>query len=354
MRMRARSSARGRSETAQSVNSLSWREAWRRPWTWAVAMSSLSLLSWVLWRANLGHVWSVLKTAEYRLVMLGIPTILGGLVLRALRWRILVAPLGYVSWEESFGSLAIGYLANNVLPARAGELVRSCSLARQTGINAPSLLATIIVERVLDGLLLLAIFLSIVIVLAPTGLNVHGLLFIGGGLFLIASMILLAMRNRRGTFLILLKKLLTWLPTRWQLKGTRLFEDFLTGLTAFRHAEDAVRYLAMSVLAWTTDVMLFWLTMRAFGIVLPLPLIVFVMIVGSLSTSIPALPGYVGTYQFALVSILTALGVGVSVATAFALTVHAIGWSTINLLGLLYAVRLGIGVKRLSADVTSS
>ena len=342
------------SETAQSVNSLSWREAWRRPWTWAVATSSLSLLTWVLWRANLDHVWNVLKTAEYRLVLLGIPIILGGLVLRALRWRILVAPLGYVSWEESFGSLALGYLANNVLPARAGELVRSYNAARQTGISVPSLLATIIVERVLDGLLLLAIFLSIVIVLAPTGLHVYGLLFMGGGLFLTASMILLAMRNRRGTFLILLEKLLAWLPTQWQIKGSRLLEDFLTGLTAFQHARDVVRYLTMSVLAWTTDIIFFWLVVRAFGIVLPLPLVILVMIVGALSTSIPALPGYVGTYQFALVSILTALGVGASVATAFALSVHAVVWLVSNLLGLLYAVRLGMSIKRLAANAVSS
>ena len=342
------------SETAQSGNTLSWQKAWRRPRTWVVTIGSLGLLSWILWRVNLNNVWSVLKTVDYRLVMLGIPVVIGALVLRAFRWRILLAPLGYVSWDDSFGSLALGYLSNNLLPARAGELVRSYSLGRHTGINVPSVLATIVVERVLDGLLLLAIFLSIVIVLAPTGLNVYGLLFIGGGLFLTASMILLAMRNRRGTFLILLEKLLTWLPTRWQLKGTRLFEDFLTGLAAFQHARDAVRYLTISMLAWMTDVTLFWLVMRAFSITLPSPLVVLVMIVGSLSTSIPALPGYVGTYQFALVSILTALGVGASPATAFALTIHAVLWCTSNLLGLLCAARLGMGIKQLSANVQPS
>jgi uncharacterized protein (TIRG00374 family) len=96
-----------------------------------VALLSLGLLGWVVWRASPGKVWQSLQSADYNLLMLGVPVIIGGLVLRASRWRMLLMPLGKTSFWASFRSLGVGYLGNNLLPARAGELIRAYVLGQQ-------------------------------------------------------------------------------------------------------------------------------------------------------------------------------------------------------------------------------
>jgi len=104
---------------------------------------------------------------------------------------------------------------------------------------------------------------------------------------------------------------------------------------------NALAYLLLILLAWSVDVLLFWIVMRAFHISLAVPAVVLVVAVGALSTIIPALPGSVGTYQFVIVHILTFLGVLTGPATAFALGVHGLVWLTGNIVGIGCILQLG-------------
>src|SRR6266545_3222904 len=131
------------SKIATVTTSLDWRKAWSRPWVGGLAIVSLGMLAWVLWRASLAEVWRSLRSAEYSLIALGIPVILAGLIFRALRWRLLLLPLDKPSLSISFRSMMVGYLVNNLLPMRAGELVRAYVLAQQVSISKSAILATI-------------------------------------------------------------------------------------------------------------------------------------------------------------------------------------------------------------------
>ena len=331
------------SETAQSTNTLSWREAWRRPWTWGAGVISLGLLAWVVWRASLGDVWRALRSADYGLIALGIPMILVGLMFRTMRWRILLLPLGKPSFWASFNSMMVGYMTNNLLPARAGELIRAYVLGRQVCISKPAILATIVVERVIDGLLMLLALSSLLMVL-PMPAWVRQIAVGGAAVFVGTIVVLIAIRSGRERIVSLLHSLLSRLPKRWQGRGVSLADNFLMGLTSFRSPTDAIVYSLMTIMVWSTDILLFWLAMHAFGMSLAIPAVVLVVAAGALSTTVPALPGYVGTYQFVLVSILTFLGVVTGPATAFALGVHGVTWLTVNIVGAVCALQLGVAL----------
>lgn len=330
-----------------------WQKAWRRPWTWGMAVISLGLLVWILWRANLDQVSKALRSADYSLVVLGLPVILVGLILRALRWRILLAPLGMSSFGASFTSMMIGYLANNLLPARAGELVRAYVLSQRAGISKSANLATIVVERVADGLVLV-VALSTLLIVFPMPAWVHQVALVGSIVFVGAILILVTARSGRQQMQGILGRLLSTGPRQWKVRSISIGSNFLLGLTSFRGLFDVFAYLLLTVLAWSTDVLLFWLVMQAFGITLPVLAVILVMATGALSTSIPALPGYVGTYQFAIVSVLESLQVDAVPATAFALGVHGLVWLTVNTVGLLVLTQQGlsVGIIRVESDLT--
>ena len=331
------------SETTEFINTLSWREAWSRPWIWGLAVFSLGLLVWILWRANLGEVWSSLQSANYGLLALGIPVILVGLIFRAIRWRILLLPLGRPSFHASFGAMLVGYLVNNLLPLRAGELVRVYILGRQVCINKSAILATIVVEKIIDGLIMLLALLSLLMVF-PIPAWVRQIVAGGTAVFVGATVVLIAARRSRVYIINLFQALLSRLPKRWQTRGVSLLDNFLVGLRSFRTSTDALIYSLMTIIVWSTDVLLFWLVMHAFGISLGILHVILVVAAGALSTMIPALPGYMGTYQFVLVNTLTFLGVFVGPATAFAIGVHAVAWLTVNIVSAAYAVQLGVAL----------
>ena len=331
------------SDSIGCAKGVAWRQAWRRPWTWGMAVISLGLLAWILWRANLDQVSKALLSADYRLLVPSLLVILAGLILRAIRWRILLAPLGTPSFRASFTSMMIGYLANNLLPARAGELVRAYVLGWQAGISKSASLATIIVERVIDGLMLLAA-LSTLLIVFPVPAWVRQVALVGSIVFVGAILILVTVRSGPQQMQGILGRLLSTVPRQWKVRGISIGSNFLLGLTSFRGLFDVLAYLLLTVLAWSTDVLLFWLVMQAFGITLPVLAVILVVATGALSTSIPALPGYVGTYQFALVSVLELLQVDAASATAFALGVHGLVWLTVNAVGLLVLTQQGLSV----------
>jgi len=330
-------------EDAQWTGALSWRQVYYRPWGWGLAVFSLGLLGWVIWRASLDQVWRSLQSADSGLIALGVPVVLAGLLLRAMRWRILLSPLGKPSFWASCRSTLIGYLANNLLPARAGDLVRAYVLHRQDAISKSAILATIVVERVADGFSLFLVLSCLLMVLPVPGWVLH--IALGGAAVFIASvLVLMTARRNRQHIVNALYALLSRLPKRWRSRGVSLAENFLVGLTSFRSSSDALIYSFMTIMVWSTEILLFWLVMRAFDISLTIPSIILVVAAGSLSTMIPSLPGYVGTYHFVVVNILTSLGVLIGPATAFALGIHGLSWLTVNIVGSGCALQLGVAL----------
>ena len=119
----------------------------------SVGISGLFLLA-ILWQVNIQQIKEALKTADYAYVPLAVLLTLLTNILRSYRWKYLLNPIRPIGIVSVFSGVAIGYMANNVLPARLGELVRSYFLGQKEGLSKSSTLATIVVERLLDGRLL--------------------------------------------------------------------------------------------------------------------------------------------------------------------------------------------------------
>src|SRR5439155_2093649 len=142
--------------TDQISTAFSWRT--HRHFSCLSLAISLGLFGWVLWRADFSRLFEYFRSADYGLVLLGMPIPLVGLLLRAIRWRVLLLPLGSPSIAVSFSSMMLGYLGNNLLPMRAGEVVRAYALGRQSSISKSAVLATIVVERAVDGIIMILVF----------------------------------------------------------------------------------------------------------------------------------------------------------------------------------------------------
>jgi len=313
-------------------------------YNWVLLAISLGLFSWVLWYAGLSELIKYLRAADYSLILLAIPIPLVGLMLRAIRWRLLLLPLGCPSIAVSFSSMMLGYLANNLLPMRAGEVVRAYGLGQRTSISKSAVLATIVVERLVDGVVMILV-LSLLFHVFPMPNWLRFAAIAGGALFSGTAIALIIARRRPKRPVEISRAFLSRLPSRWQLQGASLVDNFLLGLTSFRSSTDALNFLLLTVAIWGAEILWFWMVMRAFGISLPVFAVALVVAAGAVATMIPASPGYVGTYEFVLVSVLTVLGLLVAPATAFAVAIHGLTWLITSLIGAVCTLNLGVSLK---------
>lgn len=262
-------------------------------------------------------------------------------VLRALRWGRLIAPVRHVAWPRMLAYMLIGYLANNVLPARLGEFVRSHYLGDREGISRAAALGTVVVERVIDiacvvligAVALLAIHASPALI---RGLAVSGVV----AALLIAGILVLLHGHRLPGAAQAISTVDRWPAVR------RLVASLRTGVRVVQRPATLVEAAGLTVVAWLASVVIFLAAAAAIDV--PLPLLEAAVLSSgiALATAIPAGPGYVGTYELAGVAVGTALGIPADEALAIALIVHAaiLGVTTIG--GLVALARVGWARQR--------
>lgn len=260
-----------------------------------------------------------------------------GVWVRAIRWSVLLRPVTPASARQVFPLVMVGYTANNVMPLRTGEVVRAFLLGRRFGVRKTATLATIAVERLFDGLTMLAFMLIATAFVSFTS-ELRHVALIAFGLFaalLIGVFILTLGGDFRDR---LLQVVLGPLPTSIADRVERMAESFLSGLAVFRHRRDLALVAGSSLLAWLFEASMYWTIARGFGGALTDALGVAATLmttgVANLATLIPSSPGYVGPFEAAVVLVVNgALGVDRSVALSYAIVVHAALWLPITVLG---------------------
>ena len=129
---------------------------------WLGMLISALLLFFALRGLKLGEAWQALRGAQYLWLLPGVAVYFVGVWVRAWRWHYLLRPLKTISTRTMFPIVTIGYMGNNIYPARAGEVLRAVILKRREGVSVSASLATVIVERVFDGVVMLAfVFLNL-------------------------------------------------------------------------------------------------------------------------------------------------------------------------------------------------
>jgi glycosyltransferase 2 family protein len=260
-------------------------------------------------------------------------------VLRAVRWIWILEPVGRIPFVPAFRATAIGFAANTVLPARAGEVLRPAILARERGLPFPALLASIVFERVLDALAQL-LFLGIALTSGPdsgtTGIMASGRIrwvvaAIAGVAIAVA---LLAVVWRKATERAL-ELLFRVLPERFRALAQRISSTFLDGFASLRTPRLLLLVSAGSVIMWFVINVQIYCVMRAFGLDLPLSAAYVVTTAAVLGLAVPT-PGGVGGYHAAVQFALTdVFAVPVASATGVALLAHAVSFVPISLIGFV-------------------
>jgi glycosyltransferase 2 family protein len=283
-----------------------------------VAISAVAI--WILLRSvDLAKVADALRTASpaWILVMFGMSLVDVGA--RAARWRILLAPIAAVPYRRVLGYTYIGYLANNVLPARLGELVRSHALGEGEGLSRTTVLGTVVVERIVDTAMVVAIAAGSVLLLSVRGVMgtavLLGVVFVG---VLVLALVVAAVADR-----LPFADRLAGFAGRWPVI-VELARRLGEGLAVARDPRTLVGAIGCSLVAWTASIATFLAGANAVGIGLTIPQAALTGSGVALSTIVPSGPGYVGTFELTAKSIAQGFGVDGDRAFATALLVHAV------------------------------
>jgi uncharacterized protein (TIRG00374 family) len=310
-----------------------------------VALALAALLLYLAVRGlNWQELWQTVRHARFGWL---IPALLIGqtsLALRALRWRVLLRAEKDVSPLTVFWATMAGYLGNNLLPARAGEVIRSVALGRKAGMSRSWVLATAMTERLLDVVALVLFSLAAVLSLGRSSAGLVKAWRVMGIIGIAGTVMLFAVPRFEGRFRQLLERLPGPVRLRERLLG--ILAQFLSGMRAFAHPARGPTFAGLTVLIWLADAVGTMVGARAFGLDLALPAAVMLLAGLGLSSAVPSTPGYVGVYQFVAVAVLVPLGYSRSGSLAYITVAQALGYVMVTIWGLLGLWRLNAPGRR--------
>ncbi len=315
-----------------------------------------------LWLAlrglRLSDVWSALRGANYLWLLPGIGVYFLAVWARAWRWHYLLRPVKPVPSAKLFPMVAIGYMGNNIYPARAGEILRAFVLRRREGVSISASLATIMVERTFDGVVMLAFsFLNLPELAGLTdesGIagSIQSVAIWGAVAFSAAVLLFLLM----ALFPQRALNLMSWfadalLPAALRPRVFELAERFLGGLASLRSSADVAMVLVTSVVIWLFETGKYWFVMQAFPFEVSFFALMLMNGIVNLATTLPSAPGYIGTFDAPGIAVLEAYQIPGPLAAGYTLVLHAALWLPITLLGAYYATRESLSWRQVQSEV---
>ncbi|HEX8968351.1 MAG TPA: lysylphosphatidylglycerol synthase transmembrane domain-containing protein [Chloroflexota bacterium] len=298
-------------------------------------------------RGEADQLGAALGAADWRLILPAIGLYFLGVWLRSARWGLLL-PEHHLDTPTLFQALVVGFTINNLLPLRMGEVARAYLLSRWRRVPYGATIASLVVERVLDGLSLAVLLLAALSLLpAPGYLLAAGVVAAAGFL---AGAALLAVAAWRASAVIALAAFVSRpLPRQARELVVGLTTSFARSL-ALVHAPGRLgRLLGLSLLAWCSELGLFFVLLVSFGLPASYPLALLVGSAANFATLIPSSPGYVGTFDGVLVNVLRdTAGVAAGQALAYDLVVHAALFLPVVLVGTLVLWRSHVSLDQIT------
>jgi uncharacterized protein (TIRG00374 family) len=303
---------------------------------------------------DFGEVKDAFSEANYALALASLPVYFLGLWMRTIRWQYLLRPVKRVRTIRLYPVVIIGLMANNLIPARVGELVRAYVLGQRERISKSASLGTIAVDRLFDGITLIPMM---VIVAAFAGhqaefdvpvlgsLNFNGIGIVMSVLFGAALLVLFYFAFTEHGPQQLHRLLRAVLPASLEDKVENLVDSFLNGLGALRNPADLAIAWVMSLISWTLEATMYYIVALAFDIHEPFYVFLLLTAAANLAIAIIASQGGVGPFELVVKETLVAFGVAEGVASAYAIGLHALLLFPIIALGLyfIWSMKLTFG-----------
>ena len=301
---------------------------------------TLVFLGLLLLRVDLGETIESLGDANFVYLVPGIALYFLAVVFRTIRWRFLLSHLKAIPTSRLLPVVVVGYMANNLLPFRLGEVVRSYYLGQREEVSKSAALATIVLERVFDGLTLL-LLLAVAALMLPVGGLVEDLaeksgipvyLLVLGAVapFVIVLTLMITAARWPGWPVRALAPLTRRLPVKMGLSLVELTRLFITGLASLRDLRRVQMLLLLSLTVWLLEASMLYVIGFSFELqdhfsdqVEMAAVILAVTATSNLATSLPSSQGGIGPFEFFAIGTLVVLGVSAPVATAYTITMHA-------------------------------
>ncbi len=324
---------------------MSWK-AWL-----GIALSAF-LIWFTLRDVDALEVWEAIRAADMLMLAAAVFVATFGFFIRALRWKVILQPVEPdTRLHDRWAAVNIGFMANNLLPARVGEFARAFSFARldpRVGVSAA--FGSLVVERVLDGLVLAAFLVGTVLMPSFPDVELGGgftailrsAVVLLGGVGVVLALLLVFPTRVVAITEGLARRLL---PDGAALRVIEALEAFLQSLGVIRNPVLLIQAMAWTLFFWTWHGLSFWLGMLAFDIDAGLVAAFFTEAVVGFGVALPAAPGFFGTFHASVAFALeTVYGVGEVPTLAFAYGYHLGGFIPVTLLGLWYARSIGLSL----------
>lgn len=315
---------------------------------WAGLVISVIFIALFLRATHPREIMDAFGQANYWYMIPAIGVLFVALTLRCIRWSILMRPVKAIPPTRLFSYAIIGYMANNLLPARAGEIVRAVVLGEREKVSRTATLGTIAVERLFDGTMLVLLLL------------VSGA-FVGFGdsrlrLIAMASTVLFVVALAVFYFITLSEtranRLMRWgvrfLPKRLEDQATHIADSLVLSLRSVHDVRALLSVLVLSALAWTVEAGAYAIIGLGFDLGVSFGHYCLLLSAANLAIIIPTFFGGTGPFEWAAKLVLVGAGVASNLAAAYSIIAHAVIFIPTTILGLIFLWSFGISLRRMS------
>ncbi len=303
---------------------------------------SIILLWWTLHDVALANVWQHLRNIHVASFVGAVVLATAVFPIRTIRWRYVLRLEGSpLPFRPLWHATAIGFMANNLLPARAGEVARAYAARKLTSVRFSTAFASIAVERVLDGMGVVGLFALAVWaggfsntttvggISMVAAAKAVGAVFLGA--FVVAVLLVHWPDPARRLATAIAHRVL---PHRWANRVLETIEGLLAGLDALRDIGRFLRALFWTLVVWLVNGASFWLCFIAFDLDLPVSAALLVQGIIAFGVALPSSPGFFGPFEAACRLALALYGVQAERAVSYAVGYHFATFIPITVLGL--------------------
>lgn len=300
-------------------------------------LMSAALLVILFFRIDLNQFFAAFRSANYYYAILIILVVVAGGILRALRWQWIMLPIKKISVASLFSATVVGYMANSLLPARMGEFVRAHVIGSREGISRASSFATIVVERLFDGLSILLIF-----AVAPYWIKFPAQkALMAAGLFalflcILVILVILMFRYKKEKVLDFFNFVFRFLPESSRQKIMKVLGSLADGFKTVEKGHHLYIISFYSFSIWLITALGIYFTAVSFGYHISYASSVFILIVLLFATMLPSSPGFVGTFDAGMAYGLMIFNIPREAALGMAVLYHGLTMLPIIILGLYY------------------
>jgi uncharacterized protein (TIRG00374 family) len=311
---------------------------------WLGILGTALFLGLFFWRTDLGDMANALADANYWWFAPAIALWFVSAWFRSLRWRYLLRPITDLPARTLYPVVVIGYMANNLLPARTGELVRAYIMGERHRLSLMATLGTISVERLFDGLVLLA-FLVFVGAFVGLSQELTILAIAMSAIFVVLLAVSLYVASSAARAQRVIEALVRFAPARVRDRARGWAAAFVAGLEALRSPSALAAVVVTSTVAWALEATMYFMVGVSFSLGEAFPIYLMVAAAANLAISVPSTSGGIGPFEALAKETLVFVGVGTSAAAAYAVALHALLLLPVVAAGLvfLWAINLSLG-----------